>query len=73
MRYVVENHCVFYKETHDGRRCVLLSPEEWRVVAQRYLQHCRAGGKGCVLLSRILLLLENSSLLRDQEKSPLLH
>jgi hypothetical protein len=36
-----------YRQTVDGTRCVLMPPEEWRLVRQRYERHCHSGGAEC--------------------------
>ncbi|RLE56641.1 MAG: hypothetical protein DRJ40_05180 [Thermoprotei archaeon] len=57
---MVENSsCPYYCETRDGRRCIFLSPEEWRIRHEKLLNYCRNGGKGCCILARVLPLLDS--------------
>ena len=41
------SQCPFFQQTGDGKRCVLLSPEDWRVRKSRLEQYCFNGGRGC--------------------------
>lgn len=51
------SRCIFYKRTADGDRCVLMPPEDWRQVKQRYLQYCLNQGKGCPVYERVASLM----------------
>ncbi|HDI74945.1 MAG: metal-binding protein [Thermoprotei archaeon] len=42
--------CVYFQQTIDGKRCVLVSPEEWRRRKGKLEQYCFNGGKGCPVL-----------------------
>lgn len=45
--------CIFYKLTAAGYRCVLMGPEDWRALSERYMQRCKSGGAGCPVLSAL--------------------
>lgn len=46
--------CIYYKHTSNGTRCVLLSPEEWRLRGYALKDYCLRGGNGCPVLARVL-------------------
>ncbi|GAB6946626.1 hypothetical protein JCM16161A_07560 [Vulcanisaeta sp. JCM 16161] len=46
------NKCIFYQRTYDGERCILMSPEDWRVSRSKFINFCLSGGRGCPVLSR---------------------
>ncbi|RLF05977.1 MAG: hypothetical protein DRK00_02935 [Thermoprotei archaeon] len=46
--------CIYYKHTSNGTRCVLLSPEEWRLRGYTLKDYCLRGGNGCPVLARVL-------------------
>ncbi len=46
-------YCKFYALTHDGRRCVFLSLDDWEKVREDFPKRfCTRGGSGCPLLNR---------------------
>jgi len=45
--------CIFYRDTRAGRRCVLMSPEDWRYRRARLLAYCVSGGRGCPVKARL--------------------
>jgi len=53
--------CIFYKRTFNGKRCLLLSIEDWRRRRDRLLAYCQAGGKGCPIYSAYVRILTNNS------------
>jgi len=58
------NYCKFYVLTHDGRRCVLQSIDDWRKKGKDYVdRYCKREGKGCPILLKIIKL-------RKQYKTP---
>ena len=49
--------CVFYCETARGRRCVLMSPEDWySILRNGHRMPCREGGNGCRIKNRVIVL-----------------
>ncbi|KUO85556.1 MAG: metal-binding protein [Vulcanisaeta sp.] len=55
------NRCVFYQRTHDGERCVLMPPEDWRVSRSKFINLCLNGGRGCPVLSRYYSIVSRTS------------
>uniref|UniRef100_A0A7J3X4X1 Uncharacterized protein n=1 Tax=Thermofilum pendens TaxID=2269 RepID=A0A7J3X4X1_THEPE len=45
--------CIFYKLTAAGYRCVLMGPEDWKALSERYLQRCKSSGAGCPVLAAL--------------------
>ncbi|RLE57990.1 MAG: metal-binding protein [Thermoprotei archaeon] len=54
--------CPFYCETAEGRRCVLMSPEEFRVWSSKYgTRMCEVGYTRCLLYNKVIHLTKQSS------------
>ncbi len=51
-----EGSCKFFQSTSSGRRCVFLSPEEWRLRKDKLISYCSNGGGGCPLLARYMAM-----------------
>ena len=34
------SRCIFYQRTRDGERCILVPPEEWKIIRRRFLKYC---------------------------------
>ncbi|WP_156769861.1 metal-binding protein [Caldivirga maquilingensis] len=50
-----QGRCIFLQRTSDGERCVLLPPEDWAQLKQKYLhQFCLNQGHGCPVYERVL-------------------
>jgi hypothetical protein len=45
--------CIFYKLTATGYRCVLMGPDNWKTLSDRYLHWCKSGGAGCPVLAAL--------------------
>ncbi|WP_291764982.1 metal-binding protein [Caldivirga sp. UBA161] len=50
-----QGKCIFLQRTADGERCVLLPPELWPQMKQRYYQQfCLNHGHGCPVYEKVL-------------------
>ena len=49
----MNSECVFYRLTNLGRRCVLMSVEDWKRLNARYIAFCKNRGSGCPILARV--------------------
>jgi len=50
--------CRLYAYTGDGERCVLVPPEEWKVIKSKSQQYCTNEGRGCPLLANYYKMIE---------------
>ena len=47
-------YCKFYVLTYDGRRCALVSVEEWKKIEEDFPKRfCLRNGVGCPILERL--------------------
>lgn len=46
--------CKFYQLTTNGKRCILLSPEEWSMRRSRLIRYCMNRGVGCAILNNYM-------------------
>jgi len=39
--------CPFYQRTRDGKRCILIPPEEWKEIKDKVQSYCNGNFKEC--------------------------